>query len=141
MILVDTNVWSEYMRASPNKAAMNWQAHHQSQMQLCSIVLAELSAGIAILPKGKRRTALTQSLATLSSHYKGKIYGFDEQSAYAYAHILATARQAGRNIMMADAMIAAIATANGFSIATRNVKDFEGLGVELINPWDFDYKA
>ena len=106
---------------------------------LTAISEAELRFGVAILSNGKRRDTLAQAMEViLREDMAGRILPFDNAAAEAYAIIAATRRSAGRPIAQADCPIAGIARARGATVATRNVADFEGCGVDLIDPWAAD---
>ncbi len=137
MILLDTNVLSELMRPAPNAAVEHWlTAQPDTSMFISAITEAELRYGAALLPSGKRRSALTTEIeGMLEEDFGGRILPFDRLAAQAFADIAANRRGAGRPISQADAQIAAIARSRGASLATRNVPDFDGCGIEVINPW------
>ena len=102
---------------------------------ISAITEAELRYGVALLPAGKRRSALAAVIQDmLGEDFTGRILPFDSAAAVAFAEIAATRRQAGRPIAQADAQIAAIARSRGAALATRNVPDFEGCGIDVINP-------
>ena len=138
MIIIDTNVVSELMRASPDPAVLAWFAGHAAnKLFLTAISEAELRTGAAILPAGQRRDRLAGAIdAMIEQDFAGRILPFDSLAARSYAEIAATRRTAGKPIMDADCQIAAIVRACGASIATRNVSDFEGCGIDVINPWN-----
>ena len=137
MILLDTNILSELMRPVPEKGVEQWLADQpDASVFISAITEAELRYGVALLPAGKRRSALTAVIEDmLGEDFTGRILPFDSAAAVAFAEIAATRRQAGRPIAQADAQIAAIARSRGAALATRNVPDFEGCGIELVNPW------
>ena len=138
MIILDTNVVSEPLKPSPEPAVLDWLDRQAPEtLYLTTVNLAELLAGIEALPQGRRRTKLHQALtAHMMPLFKGRILPFDEKAAEAFALINAGAKAAGNSMSFADGAIAAIASAHGFLLATRNVRDFKGAGVEVINPWD-----
>jgi predicted nucleic acid-binding protein len=138
MILLDTNVVSEPLKPQPDPAVLAWLDEQAPQtLWLSSIALAELLAGVAALPAGKRRTALARALdQKVLPLFEGRVVAFDTQAAHAHAAVQAGAAAAGNPISFADGAIAAIAAARGYALATRNVRDFKGTGVALINPWD-----
>ena len=138
MIILDTNVVSEPMRPVPDEHVLRWLARQDaSTLFLTAVTEAELRTGLALLPAGKRREALGAALeAMLAEDFAGRVLPFEGgAAARAYAAIQAERRETGRPIAMADAMIAAIARSRGMRVATRNTGDFEGTGVELLDPW------
>lgn len=135
MIVVDTNVWSELTKPRPNENVRRWEAANADRLWMSAIVLAEFRAGVALMPEGRKRIALETQIDAIVDAYGDRMLPFDERVAPYYGRILLAARRAAKPIMTADAMIAATALARGFSVATRNVGDFAGAGVELINPW------
>jgi hypothetical protein len=137
VIILDTNVVSEPLRPAPEPAVLAWlDAQAPATLYLTSITLAELLACVAALPAGRRRTksvqAMTEQVLPL---FEGRVLAFDMQAAHAFAQVQAGAQTAGNLISFADAAIAAIASAHGYALATRNVRDFKGAGVEVIDPW------
>jgi hypothetical protein len=137
VILLDTNILSELMRPTPAPVVERWLASQpDASIFISAITEAELRYGVALLPAGKRRTTLTAEIeGMLDQDFGGRILPFDSLAAQAFAIIASDRRQAGRPISQADAQIAAIARSRGASIATRNVPDFGGCGVEVIDPW------
>lgn len=137
MILIDTNVISELMRPTPAPEVLAWfGAHDASTLFLSSVSEAELRRGVAMLPEGRRRDLLaTQVDAMLTEDFAGRVLPFDSAAAVACAAIDADRRRAGQPITFADCQIAATARAHGAALATRNVADFSGCGVEVIDPW------
>ena len=138
MILVDTNVISELMRTEPSSLVLSWfGAQDASALFLSAITEAELRTGVSILPMGQRRERLMAAIdAVIDKDFADRVLPFDSEAAKSYAGIAAARRVAGRPIADAACQIAAIALAMGATVATRNVKDFDGCGVPVINPWD-----
>ncbi|NBS65332.1 MAG: type II toxin-antitoxin system VapC family toxin [Betaproteobacteria bacterium] len=138
MILLDTNVVSEAMRLNPDQHVINWiDAQPLETLYLSSISVAELRAGVALLPPGKRRAALQGGLEReILPLFTGRVLSFDLPCTHQYAELLAKARKLGRALGTADALVAAVAGANAFSVATRDVLPFRGVGLNVINPWE-----
>ena len=139
MIVLDTNVVSEPLKPAPNPAVLDWlNAQEPQTLYLTAVNLAELLAGVEALPAGRRRDALALALSTqVFALFGGRILPFDAKAAQAFATTNASAQAQGNTIGFADCAIAAITRANGFALATRNVRDFKGAGVSLIDPWAF----
>lgn len=138
MILVDTNLVSELMRADPAPAVLDWFSRHDaSTLHLSAICEAELRRGVALLPWGKRRDQLARAVeAVLVDDFAGRILPFDSAAAAAFAAVFVERRAAGRPISFQDCQIAATARAHGAVVATRNVSDFEDCGIEVVDPWN-----
>ena len=137
MILLDTNVVSEPLRPSPDTRVIGWiDAQALETLFLSAITVAELRAGVALLPAGKRRAGLQKSLERrVLPLFAGRVLSFDLGCTQAYAELLAKTRASGLAIAGADAYIAAIAAANGLAVASRNTGPFEAAGAAVINPW------
>ena len=137
MIVLDTNVVSELIRPDPTSNVVDWVAGQAApNLYLSTISEAELRYGVEILPAGERRNRLFEEVeGMLREDFAGRILPFDSAASQAYAVIAAARRAAGRPINHADCQIAAIARCRGASVATRDVDDFEGSGIEVINPW------
>lgn len=137
MILLDTNVVSEPLRPQPDSRVVAWiDAQPLETLFLSAITVAELRAGVALLPAGKRRTGLQDSLETrVLRLFAGRVLPFDLGCTQAYAELMAKARASGLAIGSADGYIAAIAAAHGFAVATRDGGPFEAAGVTVIDPW------
>ena len=137
MILLDTNVVSEPLRQIPEVRVIHWiDAQAMETLFLSAITVAELRAGVALLPAGKRRSGLHENLEKrVLPLFAGRVLPFDLACTQAYAGLMAEARTAGQTISTADGYIAAIAAANGFAVATRDIRPFEAAGVTVINPW------
>lgn len=139
MIVLDTNVLSEMVRHLPSPEVSSWLLDQtDTSLHTTSITQAEMLLGVDLLPLGKRRDGLRKVISSiLEEAMAGRILVFDQPAAAEYARIRAARKLAGRPMQVQDAQIAAIARCRGASIATRNTRDFEGCGVELINPWTF----
>jgi hypothetical protein len=137
MMVLDTNVVSEIMRALPNTAVLAWlDAQEPGDLWLTAVVAAELMSGVAHLPDGARKQQLAHSVAAmLEQDFAGQVLAFDLAAASVYADLVAQRARSGQPIGMADAQIAAICLVHQAPLVTRNLKDFGGLGLTLINPW------
>jgi len=137
MILLDTNVVSEPLHRAPDARVTKWiDAQAIETLFLSAITVAELRAGMALLPAGKRRSALQESLETrVLPLFAGRVLPFDLGCTPAYAELMAKARATGLAIASADGYIAAIATAKGLTVATRDTSPFKAAGAKVINPW------
>lgn len=112
------------------------QSRSSTQVYFTTVGEAELRLGVALLPAGRRRTALLASVERiLEEDFRDRILPFDRAAACAYALIAADRRSAGRPISQFDCQIAAIARVNGAAVATRNFRDFDGCGIEVLDPW------
>ena len=136
--LLDTNVLSELMRERPAAAVVDWFAKNtHAAMYVSTVTQAEILTGVALLPTGKRRTALAVAAEQMfEQDFAGHCLGFDAEAAKNYAVIVATRSRQGQPISTEDAQIAAISLASGLTLATRNTKDFENVdGLKVVNPW------
>jgi predicted nucleic acid-binding protein len=137
VILLDTNVVSEPLRPAPDARVIAWiDAQPLETLFLSALTVAELRAGVALLPAGKRRAGLQESLETrVLPLFAGRVLPFDLGCTQSYADLMAKARASGLAIASADGYIAAIAAANGLAVATRDSGPFKAAGVAVINPW------
>ena len=137
MALLDTNVVSEPIRKAPDPAIEAWTAGHPLESLFFSAVgEAELRYGVAILPTGRRRETLASDIERmLRDAFGDRVLPFDSDAARAYADIAAMRRSAGRPVVPTDCQIAAIARSRNMAVATRNVRDFEDIDIEIVDPW------
>lgn len=137
MILLDTNVVSEPLRPAPEIRVIEWiDAQPLETLFLSAVTVAELRAGVALLPSGKRRSGLQENLEKrVLPLFAGRVLPLDLACTPVYAALMARARTAGLAVATADGYIAAIAAANGFAVASRDTAPFEAAGVSVINPW------
>jgi predicted nucleic acid-binding protein len=138
MILLDTNVISEMMRASPSPIVRSWMnSFDTATLFVTSVTLAELAHGWNILPDGRRKAMLGAQIdQVFDVFFLGRVLGFDDVAARAYGEVKAARKALGRPISDFDAQIASISRTQYLSLATRNIRDFEGIGLDLINPFD-----
>ncbi len=137
MIILDTNVLSELMKPRPAPTVVEWTAAQPpASLYTTSITQAEILHGLMLLPAGRRRRALGAAATSMVlEDFGGRILGFGTDAALPYARIASDRRRAGRPISHFDAQVAAIARSTGAVVATRNLTDFEGCGVMLVDPW------
>ncbi len=138
MIVVDTNVISEVMRPQPSPAVLNWLNSQESNLLfVTTVTLAEIGYGLRVLPDGLRRRQLqTRFEQFIAQAFEERVLDFTAPAAHAYAEIMGHRKESGRAMSLPDGQIASIALAHGFALATRNIKDFEDCGIELINPFE-----
>ena len=136
MIVLDTNVVSELARPAPDAIVVAW-VDAQVELAIAATAVAELRFGVARLSEGKRRTALSAAVDQLvANDLDGQVLAFDAACASALGLIAASRERAGRPIGLADAQIAATCMVHDAVLATRNLRDFHGAGIELVDPWD-----
>lgn len=136
MIILDTNVVSELMRSEPAPQVANW-IRDRDRRELCTtvITLAEIRYGIARLPDGRRKQVLLTAADDTFSAFEDQILQVDTAVAEHYAVVASTRERAGKPIASMDALIAAVCRSRNAALATRNVADFDGTGIEVIDPW------
>lgn len=137
MFVLDTNVVSETFSAQTSSAVDAWiESHDRENYWVTAITRAELVLGMLLLPEGRRRQALAGLIASFFKlTLRNPVLAFGEDEADRFAEIVTRRRRIGSPISDFDAQIAAIAYERGFAVVTRNVRDFEHCGVEVINPW------
>jgi len=137
MILLDTNVVSEFMRILPAPEVQSWiRSLPPSGLFISAVTEAELRLGLELLTPGKRRDGLAAALESmLALDFAGRVLPFDQTAAIAFAKIVADRRKSGRPITQFNAQIASIARCRGAALATRHIEDFADCGIRVINPW------
>ncbi len=138
MIILDTNIVSEFMGTPPSREVRDWlKTQSASDLYLTSVSAAEILVGLAIMSDGRRKSDLTRDFNDFEKLVIGdRMLGFERSHAPYLAEVICQRRAAGRPVDFADAQIAAIALARGFAVATRNVRDFEGVGLTLVDPFN-----
>jgi predicted nucleic acid-binding protein len=137
MFVLDTNVLSAMMRLDRTPEVAAWMAGQDEALFYTTAVShAEIFSGLSVMADGRRRRALEETARDMFDDFEGRILPFDTDAAGAYADLYAARRKAGRPSAPLDLMIAAIARAQGADMVTRNIADFEGCGLTLVNPWD-----
>ena len=133
--LLDTNVTSEILKPSPDRRVAAFLTD-QPDLWLSVIVLHEMKFGLELLPLGRRRDQLLSMLSGLEAEYDDRILPVDRAEAEQAAALRAEVRKSGRTLNLADALIAGTAKTHRLCVATRNIGDFDGLDVDVLNPWD-----
>ncbi len=138
MIIIDTNIVAELMKASPAGEVVSWMNDQEaSGLFLTTITLGEIGYGLEILPQGKRRLQLEQGFErVIAEAFTGRILAFDEEAARLYGVLMGRRRAIGRPLSILDGQIASIARTRGYAVATRNVRDFVECGVDILNPFE-----
>lgn len=135
-MILDTNVISELARVKPDPNVLAWlRAQPSTQLATTTINVAEILAGIALLPEGARRDDIQGRMRQGLNSLSARTYGFDQPASAAYGPIIAARHRLGRPLHGFDGLIVAIAAARGLKIATRNTDDFRDCGVVIVNPW------
>ena len=137
MIILDTNVVSEFMTSPPPAEVLEWlNAQDPVSLFLTSISVAEICFGLHAMPQGRRRRLLEDRFERfIATAFSSRLLHFDEAAARVFGEIKAYRRNIGRPLSDFDGQIAAIARVHRFSIATRNLADFEDCLVDLIDPF------
>lgn len=137
MIVLDTNVISEMMKALPSLKVMAWiDQQNTSDLFVTTITIAEIVYGLRVLSIGNRRKMLENAFhKTINQAFDGRILGFDELAANRYGQLMADRKKMGRPFSVLDGQIAAIAHIKRFKIATRNIPDFSDCSIDLLNPF------
>jgi predicted nucleic acid-binding protein len=136
MFVPDTNILSVMMSIAPEPLVAAWsRAQNANALFTTTISQAEVFAGLAIMPVGRRGGLEAAAHAMFFQDFEGRVLPFDMEAARAYAAIFSERRRAGRSVPSADLMIAAIARCQGAAVVTRTGDDFEGCGISVVNPW------
>jgi predicted nucleic acid-binding protein len=137
VIVLDTNVLSEALKPLPSGIVLRWLTTQEpSAVFTTTITQAEVFYGVEALAPSVRRTRLLAAVERMFvEEFEDRILPFDGHAARTFAKIVAARDAVGRPISQFDAMIAAIAQSHHSAVATRNPGDFEGCGVDVVNPW------
>jgi predicted nucleic acid-binding protein len=136
MIVLDTNVVSELMRAEPERAVLSWLRRSSGDgLHTTTITVAEIRYGIARLPGGRRKDSLQQAANEIFAAFPHQVLPFDLAAASAYADVVTLRENLGTPIDAFDAQIAAICRSQAATLATRDTKDFLDTGIAIVNPW------
>jgi len=139
MIILDTNVVSEFMKPKPSSNVVHWLFSQPSEsVWTTSVTVFEIQYGLNILPNGKRKRGLIHQFdQALKNDFDGRILDFNVEAAIAAAKISSKYKASGQATDIRDIQIAGITSVKDGTLATRNTKDFEAAGINLVNPWDF----
>jgi predicted nucleic acid-binding protein len=135
VILLDTCVVSEPVRARPDPNVLRWLSAHRGQLYLSALTLGELWKGLARLDAGPRRERLSVWIEQLGAQHADRTLPIDARVAARWGELCATAERKGTPLGVIDGLLAATASTHGLSVATRNVADFAPAGVPVVNPW------
>jgi hypothetical protein len=138
VILLDTNIVSAIMAPAPPPVVIDWLNRQETvTLYLSTITIAEIGYGLWAMRDGKRRRTLEDKFERfVADGFEQRLLYFDERSARLYAEVMGRRKAIGRPMSVLDGQIASIARANDLAVATRNIRDFEECGLDLINPFD-----
>lgn len=136
-VLLDTNIVSEIRRSTADaRVVERVRALGPDDGYLSVITIGELAYGIKRLPAGKKQRELDAWLATLEQSYASRILAVDAETTRMWGELTAACEAASRTLPPQDGLIAATALRHGLHLMTRNTRNFEGIGVLLVNPWE-----
>jgi predicted nucleic acid-binding protein len=140
MILLDTNIVSEMIKPTGDANVRRWiDSYAELDFFIAAPIIAELRFGLALLPEGRKRDALSKACDTIEDEiFAGRILAFDQRAAHAFARLRARRKMLGKPLAVMDAMVASIASAHAMTLATRNIADFADLDLALVNPFAFE---
>jgi toxin FitB len=138
VIILDTNIISALMLTRPDRMILAWlDGYAIDTLWLTSITILEIESGILQMPSGRKQRERKEAFARIhEDSLGGRVFPFDTIAAFKAAEFATTRRQAGRPVDFRDAGIAGIVAARGATFATRNVRDFDGFALDIVNPWD-----
>lgn len=136
-LLLDTSILSEVTKQAPDARVLEWLDSLDEDHSFISVVsIAEIRRGVALMDEGRKREALADWLARdLPQRFEQRVSPIDEPVALAWGDLMGLAKRRGRGLSSMDGLIGATAIAKNLTLATRNIKDFEGFGIELFDPW------
>ncbi|MEM9777580.1 MAG: type II toxin-antitoxin system VapC family toxin [Chloroflexota bacterium] len=135
--LLDTNILSEMVKERPNQGVISWiDSQTNADLFLSTITIAEIERGVNRLPQSQKRKVYESFLLTIIKNYGDNIIPINLDEAREWGKIMARSETIGRRLPVADAFIAATASIHDLTLVTRNVSDFEAVGLKLLNPWE-----
>jgi len=136
MIILDTNVLSALMRATPESKVIAWlDQQPRTSVWTTSITILEVRFGLQIIAAGKKRSLLAQAFEEVLDKIGQRVAPFDALAAQQAGDLMASRQRKGRPVHLRDTMIAGIALAHHATLATRNVAHFEDVSIPVVNPW------
>ncbi|MBM3576966.1 MAG: type II toxin-antitoxin system VapC family toxin [Alphaproteobacteria bacterium] len=140
MILLDTNIVSEMIKPTGDANVRHWiDSYAELDFFIASPIIAELRFGLALLPEGRKKDALSKACDAIEDEiFAGRILAFDQRAAHAFARLRAKRQTLGKPLAVMDAMVASIASAHAMTLATRNIADFADLDLAVVNPFAFE---
>jgi len=137
MIILDTNVISALMQQQPDPAVVAWLDDQPAEsIWICSITLFESRYGIALLASGQRKKILQERFdRLLHEDLENRVLLFDANAAEQAAQLAAQRKERGQPVDMRDTFIAGIALAKRAALATRNLRHFDDLSINVVSPW------
>jgi|ERR1700733_4739269 predicted nucleic acid-binding protein len=136
MIILDTNVVSEFMLRSPNPKVVGWlDRQPRLSLWITAVTIFEIRLGLQIMPKSKRRELLDQRFDEVLARMNEQIIPFDLEAAQQSASLMASRKMQGRLRDLRDTMIAGIVLSRRTTLATRNIAHFDDISAPLIDPW------
>ncbi len=136
MIILDSDVISALMRATPDPPVVSWlDLQPRSSVWTTTINVFEIRFGLQSMPKGKRQETLIENFNALLDKLEHRVAAFDLAAADMASALMAARKQKGRTVGIRDTMIAGIALAHHATLVTRNTSDFADTRVPLVNPW------
>lgn len=136
MYLLHTNFISELVQREPNAGVRRWANLHSGDAGIPTIAIFELLLGAVQLPDGRRRDELLGTIERAIARFGPRVYAFDRAAAEMASELHGFSARSDRPMARMDAQIAGIAAVYGLTLVTRNVGDFAGTGIDLLNPWD-----
>jgi len=135
-LLLDTNVLSEPSKPKPDARVVSWLEQLVEEEAFVSVIsIAELRRGMERLPAGRRKESFARELEDLTQTFAGRLLPVNEDVAHAWGVMTAQQQARGFELGVMDGFLAATARVHGLTLATRNIKDFQMLGIDLLNPW------
>ena len=127
---------SEPLRPQPSEVVLEWLASIREPVAITAVSVAELLRGARLLPDGRRRSQLVTGIDDIIRAFAHDVLPFDQRAARVYAEMNENRSRSGRPLSVEDGMIAATCLSFGATLASRTVLDFEGLGIDVVDPWD-----